>query len=229
MRNTFGLTGLALAAVVVIAPPSVAAGAPQASQPKQPQPQPPAITEQVEVVATRLAEPPHEVPAAIEVIAGDTLRAMNARTLPQALALASGVDVTGGGDAGPAGAVPEFRGLREFDAFLLVVDGIPWGGAFNPALTTLSLRDIDRVEILRGPADRKSTRLNSSHTVISYAVFCLKKKMVIQALSKNREKDESDDKQNDDNAQAAKQAHMRIHVAWNPSVLTIKWRSADYA
>mgnify|MGYP000161912911 CR=1 FL=1 len=24
--------------------------------------------------------------------------------------------------------------------------------------------------------DRKSTRLNSSHTVISYAVFCLKKK-----------------------------------------------------
>src|SRR5260221_9405845 len=28
----------------------------------------------------------------------------------------------------------------------------------------------------RGTQDRKSTRLNSSHTVISYAVFCLKKK-----------------------------------------------------
>src|SRR5436190_15495673 len=28
----------------------------------------------------------------------------------------------------------------------------------------------------RRPQDRKSTRLNSSHTVISYAVFCLKKK-----------------------------------------------------
>src|SRR5260221_4780068 len=27
--------------------------------------------------------------------------------------------------------------------------------------------------------DRKSTRLNSSHTVISYAVFCLKKKTII--------------------------------------------------
>src|SRR5574341_1828856 len=26
------------------------------------------------------------------------------------------------------------------------------------------------------PADRKSTRLNSSHQLISYAVFCLKKK-----------------------------------------------------
>src|SRR5437588_8797932 len=32
------------------------------------------------------------------------------------------------------------------------------------------------VEVLRGQIDRKSTRLNSSHTVISYAVFCLKKK-----------------------------------------------------
>src|SRR5205814_10050936 len=29
---------------------------------------------------------------------------------------------------------------------------------------------------LRRPADRKSTRLNSSHLGISYAVFCLKKK-----------------------------------------------------
>src|SRR5699024_11477732 len=30
--------------------------------------------------------------------------------------------------------------------------------------------------------DRKSTRLNSSHVSISYAVFCLKKKNKIQAL-----------------------------------------------
>src|SRR5258708_18845788 len=28
------------------------------------------------------------------------------------------------------------------------------------------------------PKDRKSTRLNSSHQIISYAVFCLKKKKV---------------------------------------------------
>src|SRR3712207_8725826 len=31
-------------------------------------------------------------------------------------------------------------------------------------------------EELRGDLDRKSTRLNSSHANISYAVFCLKKK-----------------------------------------------------
>src|SRR2546426_7667764 len=33
-----------------------------------------------------------------------------------------------------------------------------------------------RGEPLDLPRDRKSTRLNSSHLVISYAVFCLKKK-----------------------------------------------------
>src|SRR5688500_19414553 len=32
-------------------------------------------------------------------------------------------------------------------------------------------------------ADRKSTRLNSSHLVISYAVFCLKKKIMMKLHS----------------------------------------------
>src|SRR5882672_11923454 len=41
----------------------------------------------------------------------------------------------------------------------------PWDGS------SLTLR-LCRYPLL----DRKSTRLNSSHTVISYAVFCLKKK-----------------------------------------------------
>src|SRR5690242_20913359 len=34
-----------------------------------------------------------------------------------------------------------------------------------------------------GPGDRKSTRLNSSHMSISYAVFCLKKKKTIKTRS----------------------------------------------
>src|SRR5260221_6653001 len=38
----------------------------------------------------------------------------------------------------------------------------------------------DSLDLLRhGFGDRKSTRLNSSHTVISYAVFCLQKKKPI--------------------------------------------------
>src|SRR3712207_9139684 len=47
-------------------------------------------------------------------------------------------------------------------------------------------RDLHRNALLHGPAprddegDRKSTRLNSSHANISYAVFCLKKKKIKQ-------------------------------------------------
>src|SRR5260221_5121068 len=40
--------------------------------------------------------------------------------------------------------------------------------------------DREGVELARH-RDRKSTRLNSSHTVISYAVFCLKKKKKTRA------------------------------------------------
>src|SRR5205814_9803563 len=36
--------------------------------------------------------------------------------------------------------------------------------------------------VLGGPTDRKSTRLNSSHLGISYAVFCLKKKRMTEML-----------------------------------------------
>src|SRR5258708_24710032 len=36
------------------------------------------------------------------------------------------------------------------------------------------------------PADRKSTRLNSSHQIISYAVFCLKKKINPSAVEHRR-------------------------------------------
>src|SRR5438034_5102332 len=42
----------------------------------------------------------------------------------------------------------------------------------------LPLRDPRMREIVNASQDRKSTRLNSSHTVISYAVFCLKKKNI---------------------------------------------------
>jgi iron complex outermembrane receptor protein len=64
----------------------------------------------------------------------------------------SGVEAPAGGDAGPSSAVPAFWGLHEFDAFLLVMDEVPWGGAFNPAITTLNLNDVERIEVLKGAA-----------------------------------------------------------------------------
>src|SRR2546430_11994992 len=43
-------------------------------------------------------------------------------------------------------------------------------------LMKLSGLPLPRTMYERGKGDRKSTRLNSSHSQISYAVFCLKKK-----------------------------------------------------
>src|SRR5438132_2629628 len=60
----------------------------------------------------------------------------------------------------------------------------PEGGA------AVARRRLRRIPLSRGglERDRKSTRLNSSHTVISYAVFCLKKKKT----KKNIERYEND-------------------------------------
>ncbi len=106
----------------------------------------------MEVTTTRLPEDPQDVPSAVEVFNGDELRNRGYHDLRSALSFATGVEVAPGGDAGPASAVPDFWGLKELDAFLLVVDGVPWGGSFNPALTTLDLNDIERIEVVRGPA-----------------------------------------------------------------------------
>src|SRR5256885_2627177 len=73
--------------------------------------------------------------------------------------------------------------------------------------------------------DRKSTRLNSSHLVISYAVFCLKKKTEFTAtLPASHESAAAGD--DDEHAALASQARVvgsgRAHVAavptWAPSV-----------
>src|SRR2546422_2009138 len=45
--------------------------------------------------------------------------------------------------------------------------------------------DFDPLEKAKGITDRKSTRLNSSHGYISYAVFCLKKKKKIRTNKNN--------------------------------------------
>src|SRR5438034_4074459 len=73
------------------------------------------------------------------------------------------------------------RGLRlgEFD--VLVGINLLREGLDLPEVSLVAILDADQEGFLRSDrsliqTDRKSTRLNSSHTVISYAVFCLKKK-----------------------------------------------------
>src|SRR5436189_5793073 len=49
----------------------------------------------------------------------------------------------------------------------------------------IALRRAERID-RRPRADRKSTRLNSSHRCISYAVFCLKKKKKKKEIKKKK-------------------------------------------
>ncbi|MDE2274608.1 MAG: TonB-dependent receptor plug domain-containing protein, partial [Gammaproteobacteria bacterium] len=91
-----------------------------ADTPDQPQT---ATLGSVEVSATPLPENLGSVPQSITIINHNQLVAMGATDLRSALALSAGVEIAPGGDGGPASAVPEFQGLREFDAFLLLVDG----------------------------------------------------------------------------------------------------------
>ena len=53
-----------------------------------------------------------------------------------------------------------------------------------------------KIIIIIAGIDRKSTRLNSSHTVISYAVFCLKKKKKKEKKKKKNEKKKKEKKKN---------------------------------
>src|SRR2546429_6001805 len=62
-----------------------------------------------------------------------------------------------------------FRSRRVAAAHVLQDDGVPVAGEI--------LRGQDQVGPQLVVGDRKSTRLNSSHGYISYAVFCLKKKI----------------------------------------------------
>src|SRR5260221_7127615 len=78
-----------------------------------------------------------------------------------------------------------------------LVPGVACGHALAGAPLELDKRpagqyvDVPRLDVRSGrrpsrggqhALDRKSTRLNSSHTVISYAVFCLKKKKMSTCL-----------------------------------------------
>jgi iron complex outermembrane recepter protein len=139
-----------LSAAALLVPLAPARGQDPSATPQPPQP--PIVSDRIEVTATRVPEDVEPIPSSITILTGDEIRARGAYDLQSALALAAGIVIAPGGDAGPASYVPEIWGLREFDAFLLVVDGVPAGGAFNPALATLNMNGVERIEILRGAA-----------------------------------------------------------------------------
>src|SRR5690625_840031 len=60
-----------------------------------------------------------------------------------------------------------------------------------------------------GPGDRKSTRLNSSHVAISYAVFCLKKKNHKKYVE-----------------EYIKKSQIMVNTKYNPPEIRIDWIGA---
>src|SRR5688572_32733653 len=77
-------------------------------------------------------------------------------------------------------ATTEIYTLSLHDALpiLLTMSVAPTGENYRSPEQFLAYwnRVSERISAIPGVEDRKSTRLNSSHSQISYAVFCLKKK-----------------------------------------------------
>src|SRR5437773_3763133 len=73
--------------------------------------------------------------------------------------------------------------VTQSPATFLLVSALLWLNVLVPAANPFEnfynrfvARRRGRPPLTPAPGDRKSTRLNSSHITISYAVFCLKKK-----------------------------------------------------
>src|SRR5258708_14133625 len=77
-------------------------------------------------------------------------------------------------------ATTEIYTLSLHDALPILVDRVRAGA---PPQIRVHHVALDRPGPIQGDmVDRKSTRLNSSHQIISYAVFCLKKKNTTRKL-----------------------------------------------
>lgn len=103
------------------------------------------------VSATRTRRDPEQVPNAISVIRGEDLRRAAVATLAEALEDVVGLDTGEGSDNGMRLPNIGLWGLKEFDALLVTLDGVPVGGPFNPSLSQIPVDDIDRIEIVKGP------------------------------------------------------------------------------
>lgn len=103
------------------------------------------------ISATKTRKPAIEVPNGTAVVTGAELRRMGVHTLGDALIDIVGVESGGGTDNGAHLTNIGMWGLKEFDALLIMVDGVPVGGPFNPELSHIDIDDIDHIEVVKGP------------------------------------------------------------------------------
>src|SRR5688572_31331476 len=78
-------------------------------------------------------------------------------------------------------------GTRELQTERFPFPVFPRFNLKSPRVFTPALSSSPRTSA-ENPTDRKSTRLNSSHSQISYAVFCLKKKKKKHTTTRHRQK-----------------------------------------
>jgi iron complex outermembrane recepter protein len=149
MRSGENLRAAALAAAALLA-----GSTPSGGQTPTPAPSPtptPGVSESVVVSATRGSELETEIPGDVTVVTGEELRARNVTNLADALQDVVGLDTGMGSDNGARQPNVGLWGLKEFDALLFMVDGVPIGGPFNPSLSQIDIDDIDHIEIVKGP------------------------------------------------------------------------------
>ena len=111
----------------------------------------PSFGEDVIVSATKVDQENIDIPNSVSVISGEELRRAGTQTVADALQNIVGVDTGDGSDNGPRLPNIGVYGVKEVDALLVTVDGVPVGGPFNPDLAMIPVDDIDRIEIVRGP------------------------------------------------------------------------------
>ncbi len=123
----------------------------QAAATPTPAPTPAPVNESIVVSASRDGTPEGEVPGEVTVVTGEELKARNVTNLADAIQDVVGLDTGMGSDNGPRQPNVGLWGLKEFDALLFMVDGVPIGGPFNPSLSQINIDDIDHIEIVKGP------------------------------------------------------------------------------
>jgi outer membrane receptor protein involved in Fe transport len=109
------------------------------------------VSEEVVVSATKGAEDAVDVSQSVSVVSGEQLRRQGAKTVADALQNVVGLDTGNGSDQGTLLPNIGVWGVKEFDALLVMVDGVPVGGPFNPSLSQIPVDDIDHIEIAGGP------------------------------------------------------------------------------
>jgi outer membrane receptor protein involved in Fe transport len=107
----------------------------------------PVLAEEVVVSATKTPEDSIDIPSSTSVITGEERKKSGAKTVAEAIQDVAGIDTGNGSDEGGWLANIGMWGLKEFDALLITVNGVPAGGPFNPNLAEINIDDVDRIEI----------------------------------------------------------------------------------